>query len=53
VDVGDCLGDALVGTVAPHRTLPLLQLLVGHVPSLWSIVILALTGRGAPWRTSL
>jgi hypothetical protein len=34
VDVGDCLGDPLVGPVAPHRALPLLELLEGHCNSL-------------------
>ena len=33
VDVGDRLGDPLVGPVAPHHALPLLELLVRHVAS--------------------
>jgi hypothetical protein len=33
VDVGERLGHALVGAVAPHHLLALLKLLVGHVRS--------------------
>ena len=30
VDVGQCLRDPLIGAVAPHHALTLLELLVGH-----------------------